>query len=82
MRGPTEVEYLTIWCHDNNLSLNVNKTKEILVDFRKIKENHIPISINGSSVETVGIRISNTLTWFLNTTCILKKAETVLSEAS
>ena len=30
-----EVENLVNWYDDNNLSLNVNKTKEIVVDFRK-----------------------------------------------
>lgn len=48
-----EVEDLSIWCHDKNLSPNVNKTKEIIVDFRKIRGNHIPISINGSPVKIV-----------------------------
>ncbi len=30
-----EVERLTSWCQDNCLSLNVSKTKELIVDFRK-----------------------------------------------
>ncbi len=30
-----EVEKLTSWCQDNCLSLNVSKTKELIVDFRK-----------------------------------------------
>ncbi len=30
-----EVEELTSWCQDNCLSLNVSKTKELIVDFRK-----------------------------------------------
>ncbi len=30
-----EVERLTSWCQDNSLSLNVSKTKELIVDFRK-----------------------------------------------
>ncbi len=30
-----EVEGLTLWCQDNCLSLNVSKTKELNVDFRK-----------------------------------------------
>ena len=47
-----EIEDLTLWC-DNNLSFNVNKTKEIIVDFRKSKGIHTPISIKGSSVDIV-----------------------------
>ncbi|KAK3533172.1 hypothetical protein QTP70_012425 [Hemibagrus guttatus] len=30
-----EVQRLTAWCKDNNLSLNVEKTKEMVVDFRR-----------------------------------------------
>ncbi|KAK1791960.1 hypothetical protein P4O66_013937 [Electrophorus voltai] len=30
-----EVNQLLVWCDNNNLSLNVNKTKEIIVDFRR-----------------------------------------------
>ncbi len=30
-----EIERLTSWCQDNCLSLNVSKTKELIVDFRK-----------------------------------------------
>ena len=30
-----EVWALGMWCQENNLSLNVYKTKEMIVDFRK-----------------------------------------------
>ncbi len=30
-----EVERLTSWCQDNCLSLNVSKTKELIVDFQE-----------------------------------------------
>ena len=30
-----EVRALGMWCQENNLTLNVNKTKEMVVDFRK-----------------------------------------------
>jgi hypothetical protein len=30
-----EVRDLAMWCQDNNLSLNVIKTKEMIVDYRK-----------------------------------------------
>ena len=30
-----EMRALGVWCQGNNLTLNVNKTKEMLVDFRK-----------------------------------------------
>jgi hypothetical protein len=30
-----EVRDLLVWCQDNNLSLNVIKTKEMIVDYKK-----------------------------------------------
>jgi hypothetical protein len=30
-----EVRDVTVWCQDNNLSLSVSKTKELIVDYRK-----------------------------------------------
>ena len=30
-----EVRDVRVWCYDNNLSLNVSKTKELIVDYRK-----------------------------------------------
>jgi hypothetical protein len=42
-----------VWCQENNLSLNVNKTKDMIVDFRKQQREHHPIHINGTAVEKV-----------------------------
>lgn len=44
-----EVEHLVDWGQLNNLSLNVDKTKGVTVDFR----NYSPMLIHGSLVETV-----------------------------
>jgi hypothetical protein len=30
-----EVRDLAVWCEDNNVSLNVSKTKKLIVDYRK-----------------------------------------------
>ena len=38
-----EVRALGVWCLENNLSFNVNKTKEMIVDFRKQQRAHPPI---------------------------------------
>jgi hypothetical protein len=35
-----EVRDLAMWCQDNNLSLNVIKTKEMIVDYRKRERPH------------------------------------------
>ncbi|KAI4905794.1 hypothetical protein NFI96_024899 [Prochilodus magdalenae] len=48
-----EVSFLTHWCRENNLSLNGNKTKVLIVDFRKKERVHTPITINGAAVERV-----------------------------
>ena len=43
-----EVRALTSWCQDNNLHLNVSKTKELIVDYRKRQgEEHAPSPSTG-----------------------------------
>jgi hypothetical protein len=34
---------LGVWCQENNFSLNVNKTKDMIVDFRK-QQREYPLS--------------------------------------
>jgi hypothetical protein len=41
-----EVRDLAVWCQDNNLSLNTIKTKEMIVDYRKMRTKQAPI-LNG-----------------------------------
>ncbi|KAI4903541.1 hypothetical protein NFI96_008888 [Prochilodus magdalenae] len=48
-----EVQRLTDWCRTNNLSLNVDKTKEMVADFRRTRRDHSPLHIHGSTVEIV-----------------------------
>ena len=43
-----EVRDLAVWWQDNNLSLKVIKTKEMIVDFRKRRTEHTPILIDGA----------------------------------
>ncbi|KAI3354723.1 hypothetical protein L3Q82_004506 [Scortum barcoo] len=54
-RERSEVRALTSWCQDNNLHLNASaNTKELIVDFRRRqREEHAPLSINGTTVERV-----------------------------
>jgi hypothetical protein len=60
-----EVRDLTVCCQDNNLSINVIKKKEMIVDNRKRRTEHAPILIDGAVVEQVesfkflGIHITN-----------------------
>ncbi len=54
MRQPTEEgSTLTKWCQENHLSLNIDKTKELVVDFRRQSREHTPISIDKTPVERV-----------------------------
>ena len=42
-----------MWCQDNNHPLNISKTKELIVDYRKRRAEHAPIHIDGAAVEQV-----------------------------
>ncbi len=76
-----EVERLTSWCQDNCLSLNVSKTKELIVDFRKRQQQpYTPLMISGTPVERVssfkylGVNISEDLSWTAHIQTQVKKA--------
>ena len=74
-----EVRDLTLWCKDNNLSLNVIKTK-MIVDYRKRRSEHAPILLDGAVVEQVesfklfGVHITNKLSWSKHTKTVVKRA--------
>ena len=44
-----------MWYQENNLSLNVSKTKDLIVEYRKRRAEQPPINIEGASVEWVEI---------------------------
>ncbi|KAK1788576.1 hypothetical protein P4O66_002653 [Electrophorus voltai] len=49
-----EIKHLENWCQENNLLLNVSKTKKLIVDCSKKQEQHYqPVRINGTMVERV-----------------------------
>ena len=50
-----EVRDLGEWCQENNLFLNVNKTKELIMDFRKQQREHPPIHIDWTTEENLEI---------------------------
>ncbi|KAK3564738.1 hypothetical protein QTP86_024866 [Hemibagrus guttatus] len=76
-----EKQCLTAWCKANNQSLNVNKTKEMVVDFRRAQSDHSLLFIDRSPVEIVkstkflGVHLVENFTWSLNTSSISKKAQ-------
>ncbi|KAK3554856.1 hypothetical protein QTP86_000962 [Hemibagrus guttatus] len=66
---------------DNNITLNTDKTKEMIVGMRKERRTQQPLFIRELEVERVssfkyhGVDISEDLTWTLNTTQLVKKAQ-------
>ena len=75
-----EVRDLTVWCQDNYLSLNVIKTKEKIVDYRKRRTEHAAIFIDRAVVEQVesfkflSAHTTNKLTWSKHTKTVVKRA--------
>jgi hypothetical protein len=65
-------------CQDNNLSLNVSKTKEMIVDYRKRWTENTPILIHRAAVEQfesfnfLAVHITNKLTWSMHTKTVAK----------
>ena len=75
-----ELGTLTAWCWVNNLSLSINKTMELIVDFKRNQAGYAPILINGATVEMVnnfkllGVHISEKLKWSNHTDTVVEKA--------
>lgn len=80
-RTRAEVAQLLPWCRDNNLSLNSEKTEEMIIDPRKRREQSAPLYINGTQVERmktfkhISTYISEDLSWTRNTQQISRKAQ-------
>ncbi|KAI3353757.1 hypothetical protein L3Q82_004989 [Scortum barcoo] len=75
------VEHLALWCGQNNLELNMLKTVEMTVDFRRSPPTLLPLSILNNTVSAVetfrflGSTISQDLKWESNIDAIRKKAQ-------
>ncbi|XP_029971908.1 dynein axonemal assembly factor 11 [Salarias fasciatus] len=72
----SEVSRLATWCQDNSLHLNVEKTKEIVVDLRREHSQHAPLTINGAAVERTEKSESPAP---IRTTCYRGTVESVLT---
>uniref|UniRef100_A0A2D4IYL1 Alkylated DNA repair protein AlkB homologue 8 N-terminal domain-containing protein n=1 Tax=Micrurus lemniscatus lemniscatus TaxID=129467 RepID=A0A2D4IYL1_MICLE len=73
---------LAVFCGaSHNLALNIKKTKELIIDFRRCKAEPLPLYINGDCVERVhsfkflGTHISDNFTWSVHTMATAKKAQ-------
>ena len=76
-----EFQRLVGWCKNSNLVLNIFKTKEMIIDFRKKKTPIHPLFIDGGdvlqadSVKFLGSTISKDLSLCNNSIDIIKKAQ-------
>ena len=74
-----EINSIVHWCDENNLILNVSKTKELIIDFKKNKSPIEPLIINEKEVEIIdvfkflGVYVTNDLSWHMNCSNIYKK---------
>ncbi|KAK1797599.1 hypothetical protein P4O66_000788 [Electrophorus voltai] len=68
-----EIKHLENWCQENNLLLNVSKTKELIVDCSKKQERHYQsVRISGTTVERVNsFRLPSKVLWNFYT-CTIK----------
>ena len=75
----TEIDNFVKWCKSNFLILNVLKTKEIIIDFRIMKDILPPVLINDQIVEIVnkykylGLTIDDKLNWRENSKTLLSR---------
>jgi hypothetical protein len=73
------VDELVDWCDQNVLELNVTKTEELVIDFRRNKGSIAPLVIKGEEVRTVnqykylGTVIDDRLKWTANIAACHKK---------
>eukprot|EP00061_Rhincodon_typus_P018284 g47393.t1 len=76
-----EIEGLVTWCNENNLSLNIGKTKELITDFGEKGGEYAPIYLDGTEVERVksikfiGVTITNDLSWTSQVNATAKKTQ-------
>ena len=76
-----EVRDLAVWCQDNNLSLDMSKTKELILDYRKRRAELAPIPIDKAVVKRVEsfkllcVHITNKLSWSKHTKTVMKRAQ-------
>jgi len=79
------VEVSNLWCQ--SLMLNVTKTKELILDFRRTQQQQrtdTPLRINGTAVERVsnyrylGVHIAEDLTWTTHIDTLVRKVKQCL----
>ncbi|MCJ8749354.1 hypothetical protein PDJAM_G00175360 [Pangasius djambal] len=72
------------WCQPNHLLINVGKTKEMVVDFRRHRSAPSLVNIQGMDIERVdsykylGVHLNHKLDWTHNTDALYRKGQTRL----
>ena len=79
-----EIDLYTQWCDTRFLELNVDKTKELTINFSRKKVSVSPVTIKGQVVEIVqsykylGVYLDSKLDWKENSNSVLKKTQSRL----
>ena len=79
-----QIDQFVMWCEQNFLEVNVVKTKEMIIDFRKKKSPHRPIMIKGGPIEIVssykylGVLLDDKLNWSMHAKSVYKKVQSRL----
>ena len=74
------VNYIVTWTKNNNMKLNVEKCKELIIDFAKKKHHFPPLTVDDMNVERVkstcilGLTIQDNMKWNEHIHNIVKKA--------
>lgn len=82
MLNSTLVDNFVEWAECNHLLLNVDKTREMVIDFRKKRMPSRPLHILGDEVKVVenyrsqGVNINNGLDWKSNIVGIYRDKQT------
>lgn len=67
------------WCNKNHLRLNISKTKEIIIEFKRTRSKPDPVSIQGTDVDLVsnykylGVQLDNKLDWSSHIETVYKR---------
>lgn len=79
-----KVANLVDWCHENNLFLNADKTRQMITDPRRRGGSQAPCYIGGAKVERVEplcflcVNNSDDITWTQNAQHIIRKSQQTL----
>ena len=79
-RAQEAVDHVSNWSAENLFQLNLEKTKELTISFRRSPEHFDPVTVDGIQIQAttssklLGLIINNTLTWNDHVDSLIKKA--------